>query len=141
MRVAEVDVLINGQALSTQAQRVALTHFATCPFFSLLMLIQLFTSLRALAEFSSRSRTSKFHRSCPFLLEYTICFYDGAIFAQLCFVIHDPNSTWKQPTISTENIIIRPPFVATPKSDKTCVTQLILGTTGALVKLRVLVLY
>ena len=29
--VAAVDVLLNGQALSTQAQRIALIHFAICP--------------------------------------------------------------------------------------------------------------
>ena len=35
--VAAVDVLISGQALSTQAQRSALTHFATCPLLDLLL--------------------------------------------------------------------------------------------------------
>ena len=35
--VATVDVLMNGQALSTQAQRSALTHFAICPFVDLLL--------------------------------------------------------------------------------------------------------
>ena len=39
--VAAVDVLINGQALSTQAQRSALTHFAIYPFLDLLLLHQL----------------------------------------------------------------------------------------------------
>ena len=39
--VAVVDVLINGQALSTQAQRSTLTHFAICPLLDLLLLHQL----------------------------------------------------------------------------------------------------
>ena len=39
--VAAVDVLLNGQALSTQAQRIALIHFAICPPFDLLLLHQL----------------------------------------------------------------------------------------------------
>ena len=52
--VAAVDALINGEALSTQAQRSALTHFAICLLLDLLLLIPSMTSLRALAELSSR---------------------------------------------------------------------------------------
>ena len=52
--VAAVDVLVNGRALSTQAQRSALTHFAICPLLVLLLLISSITSLRELAELSSR---------------------------------------------------------------------------------------
>ena len=52
--VAAVDVLINGQALSTQAQRNALTHFAICPLLDLLLLMPSIASLRVLAELSSR---------------------------------------------------------------------------------------
>ena len=52
--VAAVDVLINGQALSTQAQRSDLTHSAICPLLALLLLIQSITSLRALPELSYR---------------------------------------------------------------------------------------
>ena len=44
--VAAVDVLISGQALSTQAQRSALTHFATCPLLDLLLPQQLRLSAR-----------------------------------------------------------------------------------------------
>ena len=66
--VAAFVVLINGQALSMQAQSNALTNFAICPL-DLLLLIPLNTSLRALAELSSRSGASKFQRLClcPFL--------------------------------------------------------------------------
>ena len=39
--VAAVDVLVNDQALSTQAQRSALTHFAICLLLDLLLLHQL----------------------------------------------------------------------------------------------------
>ena len=39
--VAAVDALTNGQALSTQAQRSVLTHFAICPLLDLLLLHQL----------------------------------------------------------------------------------------------------
>ena len=39
--VAAVDFLINAQALFTQAQRSALTHFAMCPLLDLLLLHQL----------------------------------------------------------------------------------------------------
>ena len=39
--VAVTDVLIYGQALSTHAQRSALTHFAICPLLDLLLLHQL----------------------------------------------------------------------------------------------------
>ena len=39
--VAAVDVLINDKALSTEAQRSALTHFAICPLLDLLLLHQL----------------------------------------------------------------------------------------------------
>ena len=52
--VAAVSVLINGQALSSQARRSALTHFAICPLVVPLLLIPSITYLRALAEFSSR---------------------------------------------------------------------------------------
>ena len=62
--VAAVGVLVNGQALSTQAQRRALTHFAIFPLLDLLLIIP---SLHALTEFSSMSGASKFQRSCPFL--------------------------------------------------------------------------
>ena len=65
--VAAVDVLVNGQALSTQAQRGALTHFAICPLLDLLLFTPSITSLRALAELSSRSGSSMFQRPCPFL--------------------------------------------------------------------------
>ena len=65
--VAAVDVLFNGLTFFTQAQRSALTHFAICPLLDL-PLIQSITSLRALAELSSRSGDSTFQRSCPFLL-------------------------------------------------------------------------
>ena len=36
--VAAVDALVNGQVISTQAQRSALTHFAICPLLDLLLL-------------------------------------------------------------------------------------------------------
>ena len=65
--VAAVDVLINGQALSTQAQRNALTHFAICPLLDLLLLIPSIKSVRALAKLSSRSGASMIQRPCPFL--------------------------------------------------------------------------
>ena len=64
--VAAADVLINGQALSTQAQRGALTHFEICPLLDLLLFIPPITSLCALAKLSCRSGVSKFQRSCPF---------------------------------------------------------------------------
>ena len=62
--VAAADVLINDQALSTQAQRSALTHFVICPLLDLLLLIPSITSLRALVELFSRSSASKFQRPC-----------------------------------------------------------------------------
>ena len=65
--VATVDALINGQALSTQFQRSALTHFAIFPLLALLLLIPSITSLRPLAELFSMPGASKFQRSCPFL--------------------------------------------------------------------------
>ena len=52
--IVGVDVLLNGQALSTQAQRNPLTHFAICPLLVLLLSIPSITYLRALAELSSR---------------------------------------------------------------------------------------
>ena len=39
---AAVDVLTNSQALSTQVQRSALTHFAICPLLDLLPLLHQF---------------------------------------------------------------------------------------------------
>ena len=45
--------LPNGQALSTQAQRSALTHFPICPLLDLLLSIPSIASLRALTEPSS----------------------------------------------------------------------------------------
>ena len=39
--VAAVDVLINSQAVSTQAQCSAITHFAVCPLLDVLLLHQL----------------------------------------------------------------------------------------------------
>ena len=42
--VAAVDVLINAQALSKQAQRSPLTHFAICPLLVLLLSIPSTTS-------------------------------------------------------------------------------------------------
>ena len=50
--IAAVDVLINGQALSTQAQRSPLTHFGICPLLVLLLPTPSITSLHALAELS-----------------------------------------------------------------------------------------
>ena len=54
--VAAVNVLMNGQALSTQDQRGAFTLFAICPLLVLLLLISVpsTTFLRALAELSAR---------------------------------------------------------------------------------------
>ena len=66
--VVAIGVQINRQALSsTQSQRSALTHFAICPLLDLLLLIPSITSLRALAELSSRSGASNSQRSCSFL--------------------------------------------------------------------------
>ena len=95
--VAAVDVPMNDQALSTQAQRSPLTHFAICPLLLLLPSIALITSLRALAELSYRyfQVPALLPFPIPLTKGYTHLFYDGAIFAQLYFVIQDPNSTWR----------------------------------------------
>ena len=52
--VAAVDAPVNDQDLSTQARRSALTHFAISPLLVLLLLVSSITSLRELAELSSR---------------------------------------------------------------------------------------
>ena len=49
-RVAAVDVLLNYQALSTQAQRSALIHFAICPLRDLLLLIPSITSFASVGR-------------------------------------------------------------------------------------------
>ena len=51
--VAPVDVLINGQILSIQAHRNALTLFTICPLL-VLLLVPSITSIRALAKLSFR---------------------------------------------------------------------------------------
>ena len=99
--VAEVDVLINGQAFSTQAQRSALTHFAICPLLVLLLLLLIpsITSLRALAELSSRCFQVPTLMPFPIRVHNFLC--DGVIFTQLCFGFHDPNFDMEQPPIAT----------------------------------------
>ena len=63
--VAALDILINGQALSTQAQRDALTHLAIRPLLVLLLLMSSITSLRALAELFSRYYPSSNAHALP----------------------------------------------------------------------------
>ena len=76
--VAAVDVLINGRALSTQAQRSALTHFVICPLLVLLLLIP---SKRLCAHWLSSLPRVQVPTLVPFLVRvHTHIFYDGAIF-------------------------------------------------------------
>ena len=106
--VAAVGALINGRTLSTQTQPNVLTHFAICPLLVLLLLLQSITSLRALAELSSRCF------QVPTLVTFPIrvhkLLFDGAIFTQQCFVIHDPKFDMEanQP-FQQDNLIITPP--------------------------------
>ena len=97
--VAAVDALTNGQALSTQAQRSVLTHFAICPLLDLLLLHQLHC-----ARWPSSLPGQVLPSSNANALSYKdtqTSFYDGAIFAHLCLLIHDPIRHGGKPLIST----------------------------------------
>ena len=78
--VAAVDVVIKGQALSTQAQRSALTHFATCPVLDLLLLHQLRLCARGRAPY--QIRFFQVPTLMPFIMRVHKLIFDGAIFAQ-----------------------------------------------------------
>ena len=84
----------NGQVLSTQAHRSALTDFATCPPLVPLLLIYKITSVRAFTELSSRCF------QVPTLMPFSIRVHKRILrrgnIQPLCFVIHGPNSTWRQ---------------------------------------------
>ena len=92
--VVAVDVLINGQVLSTQAHRSALTHFVTCPPLVPMLLIYEIASVRAFTELSSRCF------QVPTLMPFSIRVHKRILrrgnTQPLCFVIHGLNSTWRQ---------------------------------------------
>ena len=115
--VAAIDVLINGQALSTQVQLSPLTCFAICPLLALLLSIPSITSLCALAELSYR----RFQvptllpfpmRAHKFLLRRgnihpTLFRSPGPKFDM------EPNQPFEQ-----DNFVKTPPCAAAPKSDR-----------------------
>ena len=91
---AAVDVLINGQALFTQAQRSAHARFAIGPLLVLLLLTPSITYLRAVAELSCRC--SQVPTLLPFPVRVHKFMLRQAVFTELYFVIEDPNSTWRR---------------------------------------------
>ena len=119
--VAAVDVLFNGLTFFTQAQRSALTHFAICPLLDL-PLIQSITSLRALAELSSRSGDSTFQRSCPFLLRsirlHTLLLRQGNIHPTLFRNSRPKFDMEANQPFQQDNLNIAPPYVVAPKSGR-----------------------
>ena len=115
--VAAVDVLVNGRALSTQAQRSALTHFAICPLLVLLLLIPSITSLRTLAELSCRCF------QVPTLLPFPIRVRKLLLRRGNIHPTSLRNSGPKcdmeaNRPFQQENLIKTPPCVAAPKSDR-----------------------
>ena len=115
--VATVDVLMNGQALSTQAQRSALTHFTICPFLVLLLLIPWMTSLRALAELSSGC--FQVRASMPFSIGvHKLILRRGNIHPTLFRNFRPKLDMEANQPLQQENLIITPPpCVTAPKSD------------------------
>ena len=122
---AAVDVLINGQALPTKAQRSALTRFAMCPLLDLLLLTPI-KSLRALAELSSRCFQA------PPLMPSSIrvrklLLRRGNIHPTLLRSSR-PKLDIGEPTISTRDSYHNIPYIAARRSDRghDTVTQLVL---------------
>ena len=114
--VAAVGVLINGQALSTQAQRSALTHFAICPLMVLLLLPSI-TSLPALAELSS----GRFHVPTPMpfpMRVHKLILRRGNIHPNLFRNSRSKFCMEANHPFHQDNLIIPPPCVAAPKSDR-----------------------
>ena len=122
--VAAVDVLINGQALFTQTQRSALTHFAICPLLNLLLLHKFVSARVGRALF--QVRFFQVPTRMPFPIRVHNFFYDVAIFTQLCFVSHEPKSIWRQTNHFNKTILSTPHCVAAPKSDRGRSNQLVL---------------
>ena len=117
--VAAVGVLINGQALSTQAQRSALTHFAICPLMVLLLLPSI-TSLPALAELSS----GRFHVPTPMpfpMRVHKLILRRGTIHPTLF-----RNSPLKFDMEATESYHNTTVCCSTQIRQRTCVNQLVL---------------
>ena len=125
--VAAVDVVINGQALSTQAQRSALTHFAICSLLDLLLLHQLCLWARGRALFQVR------FFQVPTLMPFPIRVHKllsrrGDIHPTLFRNSRPKFDMEATRPFQQDNLIITPPCAAA------------FGTTEALVNLRVLVL-
>ena len=77
---AAVDAPVDDQDMSTQAQRSALTHFATCPVLDLLLLHQLRLCARGRAPY--QIRFFQVPTLMPFIMRVHKLIFDGAIFAQ-----------------------------------------------------------
>ena len=115
--VAALDVQIDGQTISTQAQRSTLAHFAICPLLVLLLSIQSITSLRALVELSSGC--FQVRTSMPFSIGvHKLILRRGNIHPTLFRNFRPKLDMEANQPLQQENLIITPPpCVTAPKSD------------------------
>ena len=122
---AAVDVLINGQALFTQAQRSAHARFAIGPLLVLLLLTPTITYLRAVAELSCRC--SQVPTLLPFPVRVHKFMLRQAVFTELYFVIEDPNSTWRRTNHFNKRVLYQDTTVcrSTQITQKTSVKRLV----------------
>ena len=117
--VAAVDILINGQTLSAQAQRSALTHFAICP---LLHLLLLFHQLHLCARWPSSLPGQVLPRpnvhAPSYIKVHKLLFRRGNIHPALFRISRPKFDMEANQPFQRDNLIITPPCAAAPKSDR-----------------------